>query len=358
MDTHVFDLTVVDVVEETADAHSVCFAVPEGAEAEFDYTPGQFLTLAVPSDQTGVAARCYSLSSSPHDGGPLTVTVKRTVDGYASNWICDNLREGDTIKVLPPSGIFTPGLAGRGPAAVRRRQRHHAGHVDHPHRARARQRPDRAVLRQPRRDVGDLRQGARRARRGAPGPARRRPLAGVGPGPAHPGADEVVHRAVHDLRRVRLRPRAVHEADDRGAARAGLPAGAPPPGEVHLAGRQPVRRRDRGREGRARARGGRLRRGFTEGAPEPSRSRGPRGRSTSRSSSTARPTSTTTGSPGPSCSSTWSQGREGAVLLPRGRVLGLRRPAARGRGQDACTTTSSTTRTSPRGSGWAASRCR
>lgn len=108
MDTHVFDLTVVDVVEETADAHSVSFAVPEGAEAEFDYKPGQFLTLAVPSDQTGVAARCYSLSSSPHDGGPLTVTVKRTVDGYASNWICDNLREGDTIKVLPPSGIFTP----------------------------------------------------------------------------------------------------------------------------------------------------------------------------------------------------------------------------------------------------------
>jgi 3-ketosteroid 9alpha-monooxygenase subunit B len=108
MDTHVFDLTVVDVVEETADAHSVSFAVPEGAEAEFDYKPGQFLTLAVPSDQTGVAARCYSLSSSPHDGGPLTVTVKRTADGYASNWICDNLREGDTIKVLPPSGIFTP----------------------------------------------------------------------------------------------------------------------------------------------------------------------------------------------------------------------------------------------------------
>ena len=103
-----FDLRVVGVVEETADAHSVSFAVPEGAEAEFDYKPGQFLTLAVPSDQTGVAARCYSLSSSPHDGGPLTVTVKRTVDGYASNWICDNLREGSTIRSLPPSGIFTP----------------------------------------------------------------------------------------------------------------------------------------------------------------------------------------------------------------------------------------------------------
>lgn len=108
MDTHAHDLTVVDVVEETADAHSISFAVPQGAEAEFAYKPGQFLTLAVPSDQTGVAARCYSVSSSPHDGGPLTVTVKRTVDGYASNWVCDNLREGDTIRVLPPSGIFSP----------------------------------------------------------------------------------------------------------------------------------------------------------------------------------------------------------------------------------------------------------
>jgi 3-ketosteroid 9alpha-monooxygenase subunit B len=103
-----YELRVVGVVEETSDAHSVSFAVPEGAEEEFDYKPGQFLTLAVPSDLTGVAARCYSLSSSPHDGGPLTVTVKRTLDGYASNWICDHLREGSTIRSLRPSGIFTP----------------------------------------------------------------------------------------------------------------------------------------------------------------------------------------------------------------------------------------------------------
>lgn len=103
-----FDLKVVDVVEETADAHSVSFAVPAGAEEQFAYRPGQFLTLAVPSDRTGVAARCYSLSSSPVGGGPLTITVKRTDAGYASNWVCDHLREGDSIRVLPPSGIFTP----------------------------------------------------------------------------------------------------------------------------------------------------------------------------------------------------------------------------------------------------------
>jgi 3-ketosteroid 9alpha-monooxygenase subunit B len=103
-----FEVKVVDVVEETADAHSISFEVPAGAEEQFAYKPGQFLTLAVPSDQTGVAARCYSLSSSPVGGGPLTITVKRTDGGYASNWVCDNLRDGDSIRVLPPSGIFTP----------------------------------------------------------------------------------------------------------------------------------------------------------------------------------------------------------------------------------------------------------
>jgi 3-ketosteroid 9alpha-monooxygenase subunit B len=103
-----YDLRVVEVVAETADAHSVSLQVPAGAETVFAYRPGQFLTLAVPSDRTGVAARSYSLSSSPHDGGPLTVTVKRTAAGYASNWICDNLRAGSTIRVLPPAGVFTP----------------------------------------------------------------------------------------------------------------------------------------------------------------------------------------------------------------------------------------------------------
>lgn len=103
-----FELKVVEVVQETADAHSISFEVPAGAEDRFAYKPGQFLTLAVPSDRTGVAARCYSLSSSPVGGGPLTITVKRTDGGYASNWLCDHLRVGDSIHVLPPSGIFTP----------------------------------------------------------------------------------------------------------------------------------------------------------------------------------------------------------------------------------------------------------
>ncbi len=100
-------LTVAEVVEETADARSVVFEVPADLQERFAYTPGQFLTVGVPSDQTGLAARCYSLSSAPHSGRHQ-ITVKRTADGYASNWICDHLEAGDTLRVLPPSGIFTP----------------------------------------------------------------------------------------------------------------------------------------------------------------------------------------------------------------------------------------------------------
>ena len=106
--TGVIDLTVVDVVEETADARSISFEVPDEHREAFAYKPGQFLTVAVPSDRTGVAARCYSLCSSPAEDGPPTITVKRTVDGYASNWLVDHVRPGHTLRVLPPSGIFTP----------------------------------------------------------------------------------------------------------------------------------------------------------------------------------------------------------------------------------------------------------
>jgi 3-ketosteroid 9alpha-monooxygenase subunit B len=108
MDTDSFELKVIDVIEETGDARSISFEIPEDAAEHFTYKPGQFLTVAVPSDQTGVAARCYSLCSSPVEDGPPTITVKRTVDGYASNWIVENLAVGDSLRVLPPSGIFTP----------------------------------------------------------------------------------------------------------------------------------------------------------------------------------------------------------------------------------------------------------
>lgn len=99
---------VVEVIRETADAHSLVLEPADGTHEKFGYRPGQFLTIRVPSDREGGAARCYSLCSSPLRDEKLKVTVKRTVNGYGSNWICDNVVEGDTLEVLRPAGTFTP----------------------------------------------------------------------------------------------------------------------------------------------------------------------------------------------------------------------------------------------------------
>ncbi len=111
---HVLELQIAEVVTETDDARSLVFAVPnEPGDPDIPperlrYAPGQFLTLRVPSERTGSVARCYSLCSSPFTDNALTVTVKRTADGYASNWLCDHAHSGMRIHVLAPSGNFVP----------------------------------------------------------------------------------------------------------------------------------------------------------------------------------------------------------------------------------------------------------
>jgi 3-ketosteroid 9alpha-monooxygenase subunit B len=111
---HVLELQIAEVVVETDEARSLVFAVPnEDGDPDIpagrlSYAPGQFLTLRIPSERTGSVARCYSLSSSPFTDDALTVTVKRTADGYGSNWLCDHAQAGMRIHVLAPSGNFVP----------------------------------------------------------------------------------------------------------------------------------------------------------------------------------------------------------------------------------------------------------
>ena len=94
---------VAAVVRETEDACSLVL------DAAFAYSPGQFITVRVPSSVTGSVARCYSLCSSPTVSGERpAIAVKRTAGGYASNWILDNVTAGSVLEVLPPAGTFTP----------------------------------------------------------------------------------------------------------------------------------------------------------------------------------------------------------------------------------------------------------
>jgi 3-ketosteroid 9alpha-monooxygenase subunit B len=97
---------VAEVVQETGDACSLVLDVPSPG---FDYRPGQFVTVRIPSDLCGSVARCYSLCSSPLAGERPAITVKRTQGGYASSWILDHVVAGTVLDVLPPAGTFCPG---------------------------------------------------------------------------------------------------------------------------------------------------------------------------------------------------------------------------------------------------------
>jgi 3-ketosteroid 9alpha-monooxygenase subunit B len=98
-------LTVVDVVDETADTRSFTLAIPPELEETFAYTAGQFCTFRATIDGEPVV-RCYSMSSSPDTHDPFTTAVKRVPEGRMSNWMNDALSPGDTIDVLRPTGLF------------------------------------------------------------------------------------------------------------------------------------------------------------------------------------------------------------------------------------------------------------
>jgi nitric oxide dioxygenase len=79
--------------------------VPADGGALPDFTPGQYTTLILSIDGQTVR-RNYSLSSRP--GEPfLRVSIKREPGGLVSNYLHDQLREGDSLRLTPPCGHFT-----------------------------------------------------------------------------------------------------------------------------------------------------------------------------------------------------------------------------------------------------------
>ena len=98
-------LTVAEVVDETNEARSIRFAVPEELRETFLFRPGQHLTLKAEIGGEEVR-RNYSLCVAPQDN-QVMVTVKRIAGGLFSNWANESLKPGDAIEVMPPHGSFT-----------------------------------------------------------------------------------------------------------------------------------------------------------------------------------------------------------------------------------------------------------
>ncbi|PRY12706.1 ring-1,2-phenylacetyl-CoA epoxidase subunit PaaE [Pontibacter ummariensis] len=102
MSSPYLSLKVVDITRETPDAVTIQLEHPQ--KQKINYKPGQFLTLILPLEGQEVR-RSYSISSTPLEGA-LAVTVKRVEGGLMSNYLVDDLKVGQEVKVMQPMGNF------------------------------------------------------------------------------------------------------------------------------------------------------------------------------------------------------------------------------------------------------------
>lgn len=103
MSVRYFHLTVKEITEETEDTKTFHFWQP--IHDTVKYKSGQFLTV-IPEINGTKVRRSYSFSSSPKTDTAPAITVKRLQNGLVSNYLCDNLKVGDTLEVMEPMGNF------------------------------------------------------------------------------------------------------------------------------------------------------------------------------------------------------------------------------------------------------------
>ena len=73
-------------------------------QESFDFKPGQFISVGIEIEGK-MEYRAYSISSMPNQDF-LQLTIKRVEGGKVSNYLIDQLNEGDEVAVLAPTGPF------------------------------------------------------------------------------------------------------------------------------------------------------------------------------------------------------------------------------------------------------------
>jgi ring-1,2-phenylacetyl-CoA epoxidase subunit PaaE len=101
-------LRVATVEPLCEDAAAVGFDIPAGLADEFDFEPGQSLTLRREIDGRD-ERRSYSICSPA--GSLPRIGVRVVPGGLFSSWLVHDVRPGDTVEVMAPTGAFTPDLS-------------------------------------------------------------------------------------------------------------------------------------------------------------------------------------------------------------------------------------------------------
>ena len=98
------------VLSHGADAKSYVLVPDEGRGTETlaYFSAGQYVCVYLAIGDARVL-RPYSLRSAPSDAlkGRYTITVKRTADGFASRFILESWKAGDSVTLTGPEGFFS-----------------------------------------------------------------------------------------------------------------------------------------------------------------------------------------------------------------------------------------------------------
>jgi len=97
-------LQIADIRKETEDTVSIAFQVPDSCISDYDFYAGQYLTLRSKINGEDVR-RSYSLCSAPFEK-EWRVAVKQVVNGAFSTYANENLKKGDSLDVMTPTGNF------------------------------------------------------------------------------------------------------------------------------------------------------------------------------------------------------------------------------------------------------------
>jgi len=104
MALHFHPLIVKNIKIETQDCVSVSFDIPQELKKEFEFKQGQSLTLRNFIEGEDIR-RSYSICTSPLDN-ELRVAIKKVQGGLFSTFANLQLKTGDVVDVMPPSGNF------------------------------------------------------------------------------------------------------------------------------------------------------------------------------------------------------------------------------------------------------------
>lgn len=98
-------LKVKKRIQETPDAVSLVLDIPAELKSQFRYSAGQFVSFFLTINGEKLS-RSYSIPCSPLTDTELKITVKKVQGGKGSTFLCEHVKEGDTLLTTPPAGHF------------------------------------------------------------------------------------------------------------------------------------------------------------------------------------------------------------------------------------------------------------